>query len=237
MAGNYILYALGLRFTTASATNIIVQNEVVILVVLSHFVLAEKIGWAKTVGMLLAIAGIVVVFWNGQSMHALLSSKHLVGNAIIFLAGLSWPFYGLAQKMLSRRSISNTNALMYIFGFAAIFTAVPTLIHTSGNGLHIAWSFPVALWLFVVGVVSTALGYLLLARAFDRLTASTVGVVTCMLPIFTLVIARLFLLEPLTASIAAGAALVVGGMVLIGREEAVQPDREHRNHNPKTLRT
>jgi drug/metabolite transporter (DMT)-like permease len=217
MTGNYTLYALGLRYTTASATNIIVQDEVIALVILSHFILGERLGWSKIVGMLSAIAGIVVVFVNGQSVAALMNSKHLLGNIIIVFSGLSWPMYGLAQKLLSRRKVSNINGLAYIFGIAAILTSVPGLM---GFSAHVHYTAPVLIWLLIVGVISTGLGYLCLARAFSRLSASTVGVVTCMLPIFTLLMAGIFLGERLTPSIALGALFVVAGIAIIGREEA-----------------
>ena len=219
MAGNYILYALGLRYTTASATNIIVQDEVIALVILSHFVLGERIGRVKLLGMLAALLGIGVVFWNGQSMRELVSSRHLLGNAIIFLAGLSWPFYALAQKFLSRRRAPNVRSLACIFGIAAALSVVPAALRfRAPDGLPPA----VFVWFFIVGVISTGLGYVLLARAFDRLTASTVGIITCMMPIFTLLMARIFLREYLTVNIALGALFVVSGIALIGRDEAGQ---------------
>lgn len=218
MAGNYTLYAVGLRHTTASATNIIVQDEVIALVILSHFVLRERIGWAKVLGMLAAMAGILVVFWNGQSLNALLNSKQLVGNVIIFFAGLSWPMYAIAQKFLSRRKVSNTSGLAYIFAVAAVIAAIPAAM---GPNSQTKLSLPVFAWLLVVGVISTAMGYLCLARAFSRLPASTVAVITCMLPIFTLLMAGVFLGEVLTPSIALGALFVVAGIAVIGREEAM----------------
>ena len=217
MAGNYMLYALGLRYTTASATNIIVQDEVVALVILSHFVLGERIGWTKITGMLAAIAGIVIVVSNGKAGSALFGSHYLLGNIIIVFAGLSWPMYGLAQKLLSRRMVPSTHALTCIFGVAAIITAIPAAL---GPGAHFSPEPRVIAWLFIVGVISTGVGYLCLARAFSLLTASTVGIVTCMLPIFTLLTAATFLGEPLTVAIALGAAFVVAGIVIIGREEA-----------------
>jgi drug/metabolite transporter (DMT)-like permease len=218
MAGNYTLYAVGLRHTTASATNIIVQDEVIALVILSHFILGERIGWAKVLGMLAAMTGIVVVFRNGQTLDALLGSKQLMGNIIIFFAGLSWPMYGIAQKFLSRRRVSNTSGLAYIFAISAVIAAIPAAI---GPNAQTNLNLQALLWLFIVGVISTGMGYLCLARAFSCLPASTVAVITCMLPIFTLLMAGLFLGETLTRSIALGALLVVAGIAVIGREEAM----------------
>lgn len=218
MAGNYTLYAVGLRHTTASATNIIVQDEVIALVILSHFILGEKIGWAKALGMLAAMIGIVLAFFaKGFDFHDVLDSKQLVGNITIFFAGLSWPMYGIAQKFLSRRKVSNTSALAYIFAVSALIAAIPAAI---GPNAQVRLTVQAVVWLFVIGVISTGLGYLCLARAFSRLPASTVAVVTCMLPIFTLLMAGLFLGEKLTPLIALGALFVVAGIAIIGRAEA-----------------
>ena len=217
MCGNYVFYAIGLQYTTASATNIIVQNQVIALVILSHFILGERIGPLKIVGMLFALTGIGVVFLRGGAVGALVDPNALLGNAIIFLAGLSWVLYGLAQKLLSRREISNPHALAWIFTIAGAISLVPAAPRLSVHGPLTPVAF---VWLFVIGVISTALGYLLLARAFDKLSASTVSVVTCMLPILTLVMARIFLNELLTPSIVLGALFVVAGILIIGRDEA-----------------
>jgi drug/metabolite transporter (DMT)-like permease len=218
MAGNYTLYAVGLKHTTASATNIIVQDEVIALVILSHFILGEKIGWAKALGMLAAMIGILLAFFaKGFNFQDVLNSKQLVGNITIFFAGLSWPMYGIAQKFLSRRKVSNTSALAYIFAVSAIIAAIPAAI---GPNSQTRLNLVAFIWLFVIGVISTGLGYLCLARAFSRLPASTVAVVTCMLPIFTLLMAGLFLGEKLTPLIALGALFVVAGIAIIGRDEA-----------------
>ena len=222
MCGNYVLYAIGLQYTTASATNIIVQDQVIALVILSHFVLGERISPLKILGMLFALMGIGVVFWSGSSVAALIGSKALVGNVMIFFAGLSWVLYGLAQKLLSRREISNVYGLAWIFGIAAAASAIPAALDFRIHGPLTPAVFG---WLLVVGVISTALAYVLLARAFDKLSASTVSVVTCMLPIFTLVMARIFLKEFLTPSIVLGALFVVAGILIIGRDEATSQAR------------
>lgn len=217
MAGNYILYSLGLKYTTAAATNIIVQDEVVAMVILSYFVLGERIGRAKIAGMLSAIAGILVVFWNGQSMAALLNSKHLIGNVIVAFAGLSWPMYGIAQKLLIRKGVASADVLVRIFAVSAAISFAPAFF---GFRLHGELTIALFAWLAVVGVIGTAAAYFCLARAFKRLPASTVAVTICMLPIFTLVTAGIFLDEVLTPSIALGAFFVVVGIIMIGREEA-----------------
>ena len=46
------------------------------------------------------------------------------------------------------------------------------------------------------------------------------GIITCLLPIFTIINARIFLHEKTSAMLGAGAALVVAGILIIGRAEA-----------------
>lgn len=216
MMGNYTLYNIGLQHTTASAANLMVQIEVVGLVFLSRLFLKERLAAAKILGVTMTVAGIMIVFSGRGSLGDLAQSEYTLGNAIMILAGLSWSLYGLSQKALVNRGAPIAQGLVGIFTTAAVLSVFPTAVLHQSRGVVTGL---VLLCLMVIGVFSTGIAYLLLGRAFRLLDASTVGATTSMLPVFTIVNARIFLHETLTWSLALGAALVVTGILTMARED------------------
>lgn len=217
IGGNYVLYIRGIQSTTASAGNIVVQFEVVSLVILSYFVLKEQLTPSKVVGMVLTFSGVALALWNGSSLSALLSSENFFGNMLILIAAPLWAVYGIAQKILADRGFSASVALAHIFLIAAIFTFP---IAAVGFDVHGPFTPSVITALIVVSVFGTALAYVMIGKSFELLDASTVGMITCLLPIFTIVNARIFLHEKLTPIVGFGAVLVVAGIFVIGQAEA-----------------
>jgi len=211
VAGNYLLYTLAMRHTTASAGNVIVQVEVVFLVFLGVVVLRESLGGMKLAGTLLALGGVLVVAWNGERLTELVDSRYFLGNVTMLGAGLSWAWYGLAQKLVAeaRPGASGAAPMLLVGGAAAAVPAAwhPLLVGPASSGDWVS--------LLVLGFVSTGTAYLLLARGFARLEASTAGMLTTMLPVMTMVEAHFWAGEALTAYLLVGAAAVVGGVVLI----------------------
>lgn len=215
MGGNYIFYNLGVRYTTAGATNLIVQSEVVGLVILSWLFLGERIGLKKLSGLLLCVGGVVLVILTTGDVSAGLGGEALVGNLWVLAAGLSWSFYGLGQRVLSRQ-IPPTVSVAGIFGVAAFLSAPWALPRLGPAGPVTGTS---VLLLLIVGILSTGAAYTLLAVGFARLSASAVGALTCTLPLFTIVEARILIGEPVTAPLLSGAAAVIGGILLVIRAE------------------
>ncbi len=72
----------------------------------------------------------------------------------------------------------------------------------------------------VLAILGTVASYLFMAKGFERLDASTAGVVTCLLPVLTIIAAKIFLDEQLSTAVGAGAVLVAVGMLITGHAEA-----------------
>ena len=217
IGANYTAYIRGLQLTTASAGNVVVNFEAIWLVVMSYFWLRERVGGVRLVGALITFAGVFVAVWNGEGFASLVRSPYFIGNMLIIGAAPLWAVYGIAQKLLGDRGVSITASLACIFGVAGIVTFPTVLL---GFNVHRPVDASVWFWGFVLVILGTVGAYLMMAKGFERLDASTAAVVTCTLPILTIIAARIFLSETLSAGVAAGAALVVSGMILTGHAEA-----------------
>ena len=222
LGGNYLLYTAGVIRTTATAANLIVQVEIIGLALWGLLILKESAAPAKLLGMALAVGGVFLVAWNGESMAALAQSRYLAGNLIVAAAGLSWSFYGLGQKaLLGSRGVRETVVPIMVIGAlitAAAAAFVPAVTRTP---TALEWAYAATL-----GLICTGLGYLLMVRGLRLLEASHVALVSALMPLFTMVEAHFLLGEELTAFVSAGAALIVGGvalMILRGYPSAAAP--------------
>jgi drug/metabolite transporter (DMT)-like permease len=217
IGANYVMYIRAIQSTTASAANVMVQFEVVSIVILSYFWLHERMTAAKIIGMLVTFSGVLLALWNGESLPALVASENFFGNMLILVAAPLWAIYAIAQKILADRGFGISSSLVYIFALSAVIT-FPAL--AAGHNVHGPFTPTVVAALVIVSVLSTALAYVMIGKGFELLDASTAAMITCLLPIFTIINARIFLHEQLSPMLALGAGLVVAGILVIGRAEA-----------------
>jgi len=209
---NYIFYGIGLRFTTAGATSVVSQVQPIVTVLLAALLLGESLTWRKISGMLIAIAGVILVIFHGTPLQALFTSQHFLGNMIEVLAAVVWPLYAIGQTKLLRES-EDRQVLEPIFVLAAIMTTL-FLPFTGKLILHPPTT---ADWLMLIflGVGSTAAAYWFFALATQKLETSVTAMFNVTMPLFALFLAYFLLGEPLHPQVLSGLVLVIGGLLLI----------------------
>jgi drug/metabolite transporter, DME family len=98
------------------------------------------------------------------------------------------------------------------FGLAAI-VLLPALVLSEPAWLTRPDGIALALFL---GVIPTALAYILFARGLNRLSASETATLTLAEPLTAGVLGAVVLAEPMSAMSAAGAGLVLAGLLALG---------------------
>ena len=215
IGGNLVLYALGLRFTTASAASLVVSTDGPLLALLGVIVLGERMSWMKACAAVAALLGIILVSWSGQTAATLFGSAYFLGNVIVFVSGCSWAIYALGQRVLARAPGGHLTWIFLVgLAFAALVAFLQPVAHAP-----ITWK-PVAALLYL-GLGGTGLGYVLFAKGLARLEAATAGMLNSLLPVFTMVQAHYFLHEPITIYLLGGTACVVGAVMLVMRHQRV----------------
>lgn len=209
IGGDLLLYALALRYTTASAATLIVSTDGIILALLGVLILRERMSWMKAVAGLCALGGLLLVNWSGQTWQALLESEHFLGNVIVLIAGCCWAVYGLGQRVLARIPGGN---LFWIFLVGTLLASAVAFTRPLTHA-PITWQAVGAI--AYLGLGGTGLAYVLLAKGMAKLEAATVGVLNSTLPVITMVQAHYLLGEEITPYLIGGAVFVIGGVTLI----------------------
>jgi DME family drug/metabolite transporter len=126
-------------------------------------------------------------------------------------AGASYAVYTLAAKALLDRGWSPTTSMGAVFGTAALFS-LPVLLTSDTSWLSTPEGVAVALWL---GVVTTAVAYVLFGWGLSRLNASTVSTLTLAEPLTATILGVAVLGESLGALSATGLVVLAVGLVVL----------------------
>ena len=164
--------------------------------------------WAAATA--LATAGVALLALAGGDANV-----SLLGIALAVTAGGAYAVYMLASKRLLADGHTPEAVMAVAFGLGAI-ALLPALLAT-----HPTWLLHtdgIALALFL-GIVPTALAYLLFASGLRRLSASETATLTLAEPLTAGMLGAVVLAEPLTSGAALGAGLVLAGLVAL----AVRP--------------
>ena len=167
--------------------------------------------WAAATA--LASAGVALLALSGGADAGISP----LGVALAVVAGGSYATYTLASKRLLEDGHEPERVMAALFGLGALALA-PVLV-VSGAG-WIATGGGLALVLFL-GVVPTAVAYVLFARGLRGLQASEAATITLAEPVTAAALGVFVLSERVTGGGAIGAALVLGGLVLL----ALRPPR------------
>ena len=165
--------------------------------------------WAAATG--LACAGVALLMLGGGAGAEIAPG----GVALAALAGAGYAAYAVASKRLLDAGHAPESAMAGVFGIGALLVALLLLIMPTGALLS-PGGLTLALYL---GLVPTALAYVLFARGLSRIPAGETATLTLAEPLTAALLGVIALGERPGPLALLGAALVLSGLLLI----AVRP--------------
>jgi len=221
LGADFILYNYGMQRTSASVAGLVVNIEVISTIAFAVWILGERLNLRRVVGGAITVGGVLIVSFEGLSLSDVTRGDRILGNLMVMMAGISWSLFAVAQR---RTEFGRTlfERLAPIFSIAAVLSA-PTMLRSG------AWTVRVGIWPILMFSVLTVFGtgvvYWIYARAQELIDVSVLSVLLCTIPIFAVAFAYAFLREPLTFQLAAGGAVILGGIVLIATEQTVVAEK------------
>lgn len=203
---------LGLQYITVGLERLILFLTPSMVLIISKFFLKKNIDIKQWLAMLLAYAGIVLVFWHELNVGG---SNIALGSALVFGSALSYAIYLLMTGELVKR-LGATRLVAYAMAVSTVLCVAHYVFLRDWHGLMqkstVVYGYSVlnALLCTVAPVVLTML-------AMVRLGSSIVSQVGMIGPVATVGMGYVFLGEPVTLVQVMGAALVIGGIFLVGR--------------------
>lgn len=173
------------------------------------------------VATLIALVGVVLIsgILPGASLapsgtdtgNAATATVDLGGLLSSIGAGAAYAVYTLASKSLLVRGLTPSSTMGAVFGLAAVFS-LPVLLAGDASWLVTPRGLAPALWL---GVVTTAVAYVLFGWGLARLPAATVATLTLVEPLTAALLGTLVLGEVLPLMSVTGLAVLAIGIVLL----------------------
>lgn len=224
---NQLCFTMGLRYTSVSHAAVIVGMGPIYALVLAVLVRLEKATSHKVVGMVMALAGIVVLASDkGISAH----SPSLLGDAITMTGSLGFAMYVVLGKRVAGKYDALTMTAFNHFAGAvivlplALYEAVG--IGASHRWQEIGWQSSAAL--LYMAIFSSALAYVFYFWLLQYLEASQLAAFTYLLPVLATILGIVWLGER-------GSAMqIVGGLLALGGVYWVESGRESTSLTPSS---
>jgi drug/metabolite transporter (DMT)-like permease len=229
VALNQMLFFTGLNLTFPIHAALIMMSTPLLITIISLFMLRERIGPGKVVGLLSGVSGAVLLMSAGKELT--ITGNSALGDLFVFINAASYAVYLVMIKPLMRkyrpiiviRWVFTFGFLMVIpFGWPQ-FSKIPWSVFTLNDYTCV---------LFIV-ICVTFFTYLWNIYGLHILTPSVAGAYIYMQPIFAAIISVAFTGEKLTWVKLAATIMIFGGVYMVNfgfkkkrvdMEEEVMPE-------------
>lgn len=199
---------IGLRYISAGLERLILFVYPTLVVVLQAWLFKIHFGRRQTLALVITYAGIGLAFRGELGNYG---SDVPRGAAWVFGCALTYAVYLIgAGRMVPKLGSQRFTALALLAATAAV------LVHALVARAQIIGLPPAAYGIgFIMAVLSTVLPAFLLARGIALIGSGPAAIVSTVGPVSTILLAYVFLQEPLSATELAGTALVLLGATLV----------------------
>ena len=208
------LFFKGLSLIEASRASLIVATCPAFIALASVVFLRERLSLVQAIGIPLSILGAAVVISKGDLSQIVAGG---VGRGELCILGcvLCWAAYSLLGKVAMRR-LSPLACVSYSSLAGAIALAVPALFEGLTQTVHRASLLD---WTSIsyLAVFGTVIGFVWFYQGVRLIGTTRAGLFINFVPISAVILAFLLLREPITWSLAVGAAFVLSGVYLTNR--------------------
>ncbi|WP_439865284.1 DMT family transporter [Pseudomonas antarctica] len=206
-----LCFFYGLQYINASRASLIVALNPAVIGVASWVLFKERLGPAKLLGIALCLggAGAVIVSRNPALLDG--AANAWIGDLLIFGCVVGWGAYSLFSRGLNRK----LGALQTVTWSILLGTLMLAATTAFSGGLTVAAvqaiQLPQWLSLLYLGVVGSALAYILWYDGIRHIGATRAGVFIALNPLTAVICGAMLLGEQLTLPMLLG-----GGVILLG---------------------
>jgi len=216
----FLFVGEGLRFTSASHMAIFLYTAPVFAALGLHFGIAEeRLTPVQWLGIALAFAGVAIAFAGRGEGGGAAGADAWIGDLMGIAAGAAWAATTLTVRFSRLADAPATVTSLYqILGAFGLLTATAVMLGQTEVRPSTTLAASLVFQIVLVSIVSFLVWFSLLRTYL----ASRLGVLSFMTPIFGVVFGVLILGERLDASFLVGAAMVLGGIILVSGHEWIK---------------
>ena len=203
----------GLKIIEAGRASVIIANNPIFIALLSAYFFKERLNLVKVTGIIISVGGALIVISRGKVFEIFQGGLGL-GEVYIFGCVASWVAFSLIGKAVMD-DLSALRSVAYSSIAGTVFLAGPAFFE-SGFGFL---DYSLLEWanIFYLGFFGTVLGFLWYYQGIRKIGPTRAGLFINFVPISAILLAFIFLGEPITISLLIGTVLVSSGVYLTNR--------------------
>lgn len=204
----------GLQYTTASNTGWIIGTAPIFMAILGLIFYKERISIFQIAGILIAIAGLLLLIGKGNIFNiGLIQNK---GDLLVLGSAFTWGVYSMINKKISL-TYSPLMTILYLFIMMVLIiipfnlnsTVIDSVINLSSTG----W-----ISIFFLGIFCSGIAYVIWAQALRDMESAKVGAFLYFEPLVTVIAASFFLHEEIFLMMILGGVLITTGVFIVNKE-------------------
>jgi drug/metabolite transporter (DMT)-like permease len=210
------LQSNGLKTAQATTTAWIVSTSPAFIAILGWLVLKEKLNLLQSLGIVLAMVGVLAVVSKGDFSMLAFGQFGTYGDFLILISAVNWAVFSI----LSRRGLKvhpSTHMTFWVMTIGWLITSVA--FFANKNYIDIP-QLDARGWMAMIflGVFTTGLAYIAWFDALGQLPAAQTGAFLFVEPLTSMVVAAIILSEQITLVSVLGGAVILVGIWMVNRQ-------------------
>jgi drug/metabolite transporter (DMT)-like permease len=215
VAGFNTLIYWAMQSTTAINAALINSATPILIVIISWVRFGERLAWRQALGVLLSLSGVIFII-SGGNITALLQLQVGYGDLLVVGAACLWATYSVNLKNYppGLHPLAYQTAIA-IIGLAAL---LPLYLLELASGKTFAVTISTIATIAYVAIFASVLAFIFWNKAVSALGANIAGPFIHLMPVFSTILAVLFLDETLGGVQLAAIFMIFSGIVLATRK-------------------
>ncbi|MGG0654979.1 DMT family transporter [Rummeliibacillus pycnus] len=203
LGGNWIFLYQSYDHTTIANATLGYYFAPVFVMLLSPFILKEKLSIQKCIYVIVAILGLILIVGEGISASKI---NDIIGLSFGLIAAAFYATLLLINKFI--KNMEKLELTIIQLGLTALLL-VPYVFFTSGFGIFEVPSSSIP-FIFILGVINTGIGFWLFFSGMENLKGQSIAMLSYVDPFVAILISAVILQEQMTFI------QILGGVLLLG---------------------
>ncbi len=213
MGANWIFLFEAYKYTTVSNATLTYYFEPAIVMLLSPFLLKEKLSMRKFISIIVAVIGLFMIVNTGNGAD--ISYNHPLGITFGLIAAALYATVILTNKFFKDLSGLEATLIQLV---VSVLVLIPYVLIVERPELNM-FEVEFIPYILILGIIYTGIPYLLYFTGMQNLKGQTIAMLSYIDPVSAVIISAIFLKEDITLMQIIGGILILGSSYLSDKEE------------------
>jgi drug/metabolite transporter (DMT)-like permease len=204
---------VGIKLANASMASLVNSMNPITITIFAAIILKEKLTVKKVICVISAVVGVYIIIGGVKGSVQILGILFSVSSVIL------WSFVSVIVRRITQKypSLQITTYGMLI----AVLCTLPISIYELTTTSNVTFDWKVIISLLYMGLVCTALAYVLWNKSLSTIEAGTCSLFYPVQPMVSVLFGFMFLGERIDINFVFGAILIIGGVLysILGKRE------------------